>query len=269
MGMLLDWFPFEGERIVLPPSGRRRSHSKKRKGWPGKCLGKGGDNPLKFTTIFGNDHLSPNGEDAHSDVDMAHKTARALCTDLCHHFHQWCLAIELKAPVAAGRGQHHPPECSLVTDEETFDQAGGTLHDARWGGRQHFHNDVHLYLTYCGGAGCSFHHAGDWNGGKVNDAAGFQCFPAIGFDDEYAFNPDRLLDEDGKALKPGYNHGKKHHRGMGRASAGDAEQEKIIAQQEEDSAIDELKKMRADLDEKLANLEKLEAARKNRRTKKE
>lgn len=68
----------------------------------------------------------------------------------------------------------------------------------------------------------------------MNDAAGFQCFPAIGFDDEYAFNPDRLLDEDGKALKPGYNHGKKHHRGMGRASAGDAEQEKIIAQQEED-----------------------------------
>ena len=187
------------------------------------------------------------GKDSHDNIAGAHATARAICTDLCHHYHQWCLAIELKAPELAGtvqysavqnrtttcdlcfasththterlfsysgeclmcifitlgidfnlqhfnfivplskadlasvyaemfvclqtqmmmasslpgRGQHHPPECSLVSDETTFEQAGGVLHDARWGGRQHFYEDVHLYLTYCGGAGCSFHSASD------------------------------------------------------------------------------------------------------------
>ena len=29
------------------------------------------------------------------------------------------------------------------------------------------------------------------------------------------YNPERLTGEDGKQLKPGYNHGRKHHRGMG------------------------------------------------------
>ena len=103
----------------------------------------------------------------------------------------------------------------------------------------------------------------------MNEAKGYQCFPAIGFDDEYAYNPDRLIDGDGKALKPGYNHGQKHHRGVGRASTGDEAKDKIIAKKEEDNAIAELKKMRADLDEKLAKLENLENERKSRRTKKD
>lgn len=246
----------------LPPRSKRKTLSQKKKGWGGKCLGKDGRNPLKFSTVFEDEHL---GKNAHDNVDAARKTARMLCTDLCHHYHQWCLAIELKAPVAAGRGQHNPPECSLVTDEVTFGQAGGALHDARWGGRQHFFEDVHMYLTYCGGAGCTFQHGGTWEGGKVNEAVGFHCFPAAGFAGEYEYNPERLIDQDGNPLKPGYNHGKKHHRGKGRPSTGDVGKDQARDKAEEDSAIHDLKKMRADLDAKIAKLDALEAKRKLRR----
>ena len=67
------------------------------------------------------------------------------------------------------------------------------------------------------------------------------------------------------AYRPGYNHGAKHHRGMGHAGTGNAEEDALVAQAEEDTAIEDLKQMRADLDEKLAKLEMVEKNRNARR----
>ena len=60
------------------------------------------------------------GKDSHDNIAGAHATARAICTDLCHHYHQWCLAIELKAPELAGTVQYSAVQNRTTTCDLCF-----------------------------------------------------------------------------------------------------------------------------------------------------
>jgi hypothetical protein len=135
----------------------------------------------------------------------------------------------------------------------TFEDAGGIMHDPRWGGRQHFYDDQHVYHTFCSGAGCHFSRSPDWDGGKPNEEKGFKCIPAIGFEKYEPLPPGYLP---GYHKKGGPQRKVRHHQQAAPKPppSPPARPNKPPVDEREDS-IEELRKMKAQLDKKLARLE--------------
>ena len=125
----------------------------------GECRQGDGQYPLKFSAIFSD--LTPHTEGSNA------ATATVRCKQLCSQNSRWCLAAEVVT-----RDVWPSPDCRLVTDRATFEAAGNTLQNNRWGGAQLI-DDV-SYQTYCGGNGAC--DATSWAGGTLYPRAGYHCY---------------------------------------------------------------------------------------------
>jgi hypothetical protein len=124
----------------------------------GECRQSNGEYPLAFDVGYYD--LQP-----HWSGDNAAETTLR-CEQACVRHSDWCLAIQVVL-----RDDRSEPECELITDRATFEEAGNSLPNDFWGGTQRI--DGANYQTYCGGGGNCLHT--NWDGGSLNAQPGYHC----------------------------------------------------------------------------------------------
>ena len=130
----------------------------------GKCHQADGKSSLRYTAKF--HRLRPHN--ASNNADQAKERCRKLCAR-----YSWCYAAEVVLV------DYWPtPECDLITDRPSFENANGQGQNYEWA-KPKFIDGVY-YQTYCSGCQDDENKASNWGGGRLKPSPDYYCYKKKG-----------------------------------------------------------------------------------------